>query len=511
MRTKRALYITITGMLLQILRSVIQLIVRKIFITTLGAELLGLNSLFSSVMGFLTLSELGIAGAINVYLYKAFAEEDYQQVSTYISLLNKFYRAVGMVVLIGGTLCTPLVLQTINGNFDIKTVIIAYMLFVLATASSYTFAGSGNLLRADQREYIVNIYSGIFFCIVSFFQIIVLIVAKDYYLYLVLNIVNNFCTNLVGYVYSRKHYKEVYRKKPLKLNKMERKGFEIKWKALIVYNFSIYLIQSCDNMIISMIFGTVMVAYYNNYNLVLNMLYAICATLSGSVVAGLGNMLYTDHERMKDIINRLSVVQHLIFSSTGVAMICLSNIFVIEMFGLKSKLSFGLVFSLGILYYYKGYFNLFESVRKSAGLYEKDQWHLLGISVLNIIISVGLSYMIGISGVVIGTIVCYLIKGLHFTPNQVFVKDVVGSEGKREYYTKLIKNTFLYLGEIIISVYIIEKFKLGNIWIDFGVKGLICIIVCTAINYLFYRNSETMKEITYFIKEIIKKRYIRYY
>ena len=50
---------------------------RTVFIYVLGAEYLGLNGLFTNILSFLALSELGLGSAIAFLLYKPIAENDF--------------------------------------------------------------------------------------------------------------------------------------------------------------------------------------------------------------------------------------------------------------------------------------------------------------------------------------------------------------------------------------------------------------------------------------------------
>ena len=64
-------------------------IIRTIIIYRLGAEYAGLNSLFSSVLQILSLSELGIGSAIVFSMYKPIADEDYEMVGALLNLYRK--------------------------------------------------------------------------------------------------------------------------------------------------------------------------------------------------------------------------------------------------------------------------------------------------------------------------------------------------------------------------------------------------------------------------------------
>ena len=87
-----------------ILASILGFISRTVFIHILGTDYLGLAGLLGNVLGFLSISELGIATAIGFSLYKPLAEKDYKVVSSLMSLYRKAYSIIGTIVLISGIL-----------------------------------------------------------------------------------------------------------------------------------------------------------------------------------------------------------------------------------------------------------------------------------------------------------------------------------------------------------------------------------------------------------------------
>ena len=81
-----------------LLQSLLSLVSRTVFIYTLGSDYLGLSGLLGNVLGFLSISELGIAAAIGFSLYKPLAEKDYKSVSALMTVRERgalcFARAV---------------------------------------------------------------------------------------------------------------------------------------------------------------------------------------------------------------------------------------------------------------------------------------------------------------------------------------------------------------------------------------------------------------------------------
>ena len=68
-----------------VIKTISAFAVKTVFIYFLGAELLGLNSLFANILTMLSLAEMGIGSAIVFSLYKPMAENDYSKVNAYIT------------------------------------------------------------------------------------------------------------------------------------------------------------------------------------------------------------------------------------------------------------------------------------------------------------------------------------------------------------------------------------------------------------------------------------------
>ena len=66
----------VTGVIQKLSAIFIAFFSQWVFIHYLGMEYVSVDGLFSSVLTFLSLAELGVGSAITVYLYKPLAEKD---------------------------------------------------------------------------------------------------------------------------------------------------------------------------------------------------------------------------------------------------------------------------------------------------------------------------------------------------------------------------------------------------------------------------------------------------
>ena len=82
-------------------------ITRTILIKVLGAEYLGLNSLFVSILQVLSISELGLGSAIVFSMYKPIAQDDNDTLCALLNVYRKLYHIVGIIILVGGLVLLP--------------------------------------------------------------------------------------------------------------------------------------------------------------------------------------------------------------------------------------------------------------------------------------------------------------------------------------------------------------------------------------------------------------------
>ena len=133
--------------------------VKSIINSTLGMEYLGLNSLFSSILQVLLLSELGLGAALVYHMYKPIADNDQKKINALLNLYKKSYFFVGVFILTFGLVIIPFLPYLIKGNRpeDINIYII-YIIQLLNTCVSYFLFGyKQSLLAAYQREDVNSI------------------------------------------------------------------------------------------------------------------------------------------------------------------------------------------------------------------------------------------------------------------------------------------------------------------------------------------------------------------
>lgn len=160
-RANKALKNVSITTLCQIMYILVSFVCRTVFTKTLGAEYLGVNGLFSNVLTMLSFVDLGMGSALVYKMYKPLAMNDEHMLCVYIRFYKKVYIGIAIVVAIIGLGLIPFLNNIVNApNID-TSIIVLYLLFLLDTIISYLYAYKKSILIADQKNYIVAIYTQI--------------------------------------------------------------------------------------------------------------------------------------------------------------------------------------------------------------------------------------------------------------------------------------------------------------------------------------------------------------
>lgn len=106
-RTKNAKRNILFGVLNRITMILFPFVIRTVMLYILGSEYLGLDSLFSSILNFLSLAELGVGSALVYSMYKLIAEKDPELICALLNLYRRLYRYIGSFIFGVGVILVP--------------------------------------------------------------------------------------------------------------------------------------------------------------------------------------------------------------------------------------------------------------------------------------------------------------------------------------------------------------------------------------------------------------------
>lgn len=174
---------------IKVLTLILSFVSRTVFIYILGAQYLGLNGLFTNILSFLALSELGLGSAIAFLLYKPIAENNVERMKVVMRFYKKCYIIVGLVILMLGCCLMPFLQHLVNLDQSIpENLYLIFFLFVLQSAVSYFFAAyKQTFVNANQKTYLLGKIEVIYTIVGCLVDIIVLFVLRNFIAYLLFN------------------------------------------------------------------------------------------------------------------------------------------------------------------------------------------------------------------------------------------------------------------------------------------------------------------------------------
>lgn len=403
---------------------------RFLFIKILGEQYLGINGLYSNILTVLSLADLGINTVFLCFLYEPLVNKDELRLSVLITFFKKAYRLVAGAIFLVGLSLVPFLHLLVNG-VDLSTIELVgyYILFLINTSCSYLAVYKSTILVADQAGYITSTIHVVTNISKSILQIAILYFTHSYVLYLVALIVCTLLNNLCLTVISGKRYPFL---KNVKLEEDINKQLKFKIfnnvKDVFLYRIGATIINSTDNILISVIVGTAAVGYYSNYSMITINLMSILMIFSQAVMTAWGNFAVNAEKERKELIFRTVM---LLYSAIGAfvvgCLVSMMNDFII--FWIRDGqyvLSSFFVWSLS--------FNIFIAiitspnwmVRDTTGLFEEARWIVLIAAVINLVLSVILGEILAVEGIILATAIAKLLTIFWYEPKilykRVFMK-----------------------------------------------------------------------------------------
>lgn len=499
-RIKNSKYNIVFNMIQLFLTTILSFIARSVFINILGKELLGLDGLFSNILSMLSLTELGISTAINFSLYKPVAENDNKKISELMTVYKKLYQRIGLFVLIGGLCLMPFLHLFINGHsFD--NLYLIYILYLISTVSSYFFIYKETLINAYQKNYKLFTVKSISTILLYGLEIIFLLLTHNFIVYLIITFMVRFLQNFLISWYVSKEYPNVNYNSKDKIDKETKKDIIVNVKSLIVTRLGDYLLNGTDNIIISTI-NIGLTGLYANYLSIIGVMKTIMNVIYNGIVASFGNLAALESKKTQENVFNISNFSCFLLSGfITIELIFLFNPFITFWVGKKFLLNNWMVIIIAFNFYFFSQMLSLDIIKRATGTYKIDAHISIIQAIVNLAVSIILGYMIGIQGVLLGTLISYLSVAIIFKPYLIYKK--IFNKDATNYYFNQFKYVCTLLLVMFICYNIIKFISISSSIIYLIVVGMIVFVVYLLVVLLLYRANKNFK---YIYNEFIKKR-----
>ena len=505
-RTKNATRNIFVGMILKMYQIIVPFVMRTIMIYYMGLQYTGLNSLFTSILQVLNLAELGVGSAMTFSMYKPIAEDDTNKICMLMKLYRKYYRIIGLIIAVVGTMLTPFVPKLIkNGNIPSEiNIYIIYLMNLSATVLTYwLFAFKNCLLVAHQRNDVSSKITIIANTVQYILQITVIFIFKNYYLYLIIMLATQIMTNISTSLVVSKMYPNY---KPYgELEKNEVSIINKRIRDLFTSKLGTVIINSADSIVISAFLGLEMLTIYQNYYFILTSIIGFLWVVFTSCTAGIGNSLIveTKEKNYRDL-KKFTILISWIAGLCSCFFLALYQPFMIIWVGEELTLEYSAVVCFVIYYFIYEINQLLNLYKDAGGIWREDKFRPLVTALTNLAINLALVRYWGIYGVLLSTVISMIIIGMPWLIHNLFT-----TLFEKKFLFDYLKMLFacVFVTVIVCAINTVLCVNIHAIgWTALIIRGIITLILPNILFWIAYSHHPEFNDIINLIDKMTKNK-----
>lgn len=503
MHGKKLINNSMIGIVYRVVLLLLGFVTRKIFIVYLGEELLGLNSVYANLLDLLNLADLGIGVAVQYQLYQPLVQRDYDKLSRIITAAKRIYNVIGCFILLAGIILSFVIQLLIKSTtYPIWYVRGAFLISMSGVACGYFLVHERLFLQANEDVGLVNIIDLIAKLVTVILSLVTTILFSNYFVYLFINALYGIGSNcLIHFIFKRKYAR--IDTKAHGINS-ELRTLTSNLKNVVPMKLSNYVYNSTDNVIVSKVLGLGVVACYSNYMTIINGIMGIEYLLGNAVLPVFGKTINEENERSKvlDYYLMFQYVQFVFTAFCTVSLVVLCKPFIILWVG-EHFLAENVVFILLVAdFFIHSMYQPAYVMYGATGKFKEDKFVTLASAVMNIVLSIVMVQFIGLSGVIVGTLITDIFIWVVRTYQVIkgyFHQKIMG------YILKMVKYILVTIVGLAITLWISQFVCTDALMVELLIKAVICVIVPNVITVAFTFTSAEFKNTLFFIKKVIRK------
>jgi len=394
----------------KILTMVLAIVVRRCLIRICGNEVNGLNALYLSIIGFLTVAELGVGSAITFCMYRPIVNGDNEKVSALYHLFRRWYMTVGGIILAAGLALTPFIHHFARDYAQLDVDLYAtFLLMLISVVLTYLFGAKTALINAYKNNYITTAINSGGLLLQYVLQIMVLMATGSFKAYLICRSIAVLTQWSITEIVTRKKYGVILCNNA-KIDGDTRLAVTKNVKAMFMHKIGALLVNTVDSVVISIFIGVAALGKYSNYTTIQASMDGIIKLVFSSLTSVVGHMYA---QKSREVAKSYCEGFHMINFAIGTVFYLgyyavidpvIAILFAEE---LVVEQSISLVITLnGFVQFMRSNTLIF---RDATGTFYNDRWKPLFEGLANLVLSVLLVKRIGVVGVIVATIITNLL------------------------------------------------------------------------------------------------------
>ncbi len=393
----------------KIITMLLAIVTRMCLVAICGTEVNGLNSLYISIIGFLSVAELGIGTAITFCMYKPIVDGDTDQVAALYHLFRKLYLLIGAVIFVGGLSILPFLkyLAKDYPSLDVN-MYLTFFLMLLSVTLTYLFSAKTSLINAYKNNYITTAITQGSIVLQYILQVAVLYITRSFVWYLLCRIIAALLQWLITEIVTKKKHGTIIATHA-SLDVQAKTAVKRNVKAMFMHKVGTVLVNTADSVIISAFVGVAALGEYANYTMILTAMVGIISLIVTSLTSVIGHLCA---EEDKKTAQTYSESFHLLNFMLG-AVFFLGYYAVIDnliatLFPSAPILPKSISFVITLNGFVQFMRHSTLTFRDATGTFYHDRWKPLIEGLLNIIMSILFVNLFGVVGVIVATVVTNL-------------------------------------------------------------------------------------------------------
>ena len=507
MDKKKSLLNVVVAIAFKFILLILSLVSRRFLIRYVGNEATGLFSLYTSIVGFLAVAELGVGSAITFCMYRPIVENKKEEVAALYHLFTKLYLIIGGIIFVAGFIVMPFLPYLAKDYADININLYwTFGLMLTSTVLSYMFSSKSSVINAYKNNYITTTINSIGNIIRYILQIVIVIFTKSFELYLIATIISVLIEWLLTTLVFNKKYKEIKQIKA-KVKDDTKKEVVMKVKAMFMHKIGGLLVNTADSIIISAFIGVVILGKYSNYTTIMTSMTGVITLFFSPLTSVIGHLcVKSDKEEVKKYFNFFYTFNFILGIVFFLGYYSIIDDLIIICFGNDLEMAKSVSMVITIDYFIQFMRQAALLFRDATGLFYYDRWKPLFEGISNVIFSIGFvylfSYLFGDEFAVVGVIVATIITNIficHIVEPHILFKYEFESKTNK-YYLK----NYLCIASFVAALFLLNFLMRSNnnVWIELLINGFISVGISLVFILVFLLID---KDFRFYINKFINK------
>lgn len=489
-KNKRVVLNIISGLSYQIAIAVFGLIIPRLYLVSFGSDVNGLNSTIKNIFAYLALLEAGVGLSAQYALYGPVAEGKTDDINAILSATRRFYlksSVIYTVLTVAFALIYPLIIKTSLSYF---TVCVIILLYGIPGIILFSLRGKYNaFLEVEGKRYIISWLSTITFILSNVLRLAFLMISDNLLLIQATYCLPSVIQVLFVILYVRKHYDWIDWKAKPDYSALSQKG------SVLVHQISNCIFSNTDTIIISFMCGMNYASVYAIYSLFFANFQKIVTSFSNGLTFKFGQMYQIEKKRFdREFSQYESVFYMFLFWAYTVITAFLMPIIRLYTGGVADAEIYDNVWIL-ILFAMWTVMSGIEipliQLQSIAGKFDDTRNQALIEMMINIVLSLIITWKLGMSGCLIATIIALLYR---INAMVIYISKYILERSCLKSFKKILVNTAVAVGVLVLigtesceavsyfyvmwraimnSFWIAGLFLVANLVTDFGeYKGL---------------------------------------